>query len=329
MDDYLIRRRNVAGKVVITDHTFSSITAQQEVIEGGGFELAAVEPNCTTEEDVISNCADADVLLVQWAPISRRVLESLPKVRCVVRYGIGVDNVDLGAAKALGVTVANVPEYCVEEVSDHAMAMILPLCRRMVQMNRIISDGGWGIGDLWPIPRIAGLTLGLIGFGNIARRLAQKAGGFGFHVIAFDPLLPDSVFVEEKVERTHLDRLIETSDVVSLHCPLVPETRHLINKDAIDRMKPGVVIINTARGAIVNEQDLVEGLQSGRISGAGLDVFEAEPLQADSPLRTLPNVILTPHIASASVTSGALLPVQAAEAARDFLQGKRPRSTLV
>lgn len=319
----------MAGKVVITDHSFPSLDPQREVIEAAGFQLRAVEPKCTKEEEVISSCADADVLLVQWAPITRRVLKSLPNVRCVVRYGIGVDNVDLVAAKDLGVTVANVPEYCVEEVSDHAMAMILPLCRRAVQTSKIAAQGGWGIGDLWPIPGIAGQTLGLVSLGKIARAVARKAGAFGFKVIAFDPYAPDSVFAEARVARVDLDTLLRTSDVISLHCPLIPETKYLIDKAAIAKMKAGVVLINTARGPVVCEPDVIEALQSGKISGAGLDVFEVEPLPKDSPLRSLPNVILTPHIASASVTSVNLLPVQVAESARDFLQGKRPKSTLV
>ncbi len=317
------------GKVIITDHTFSTIQPQIDVMKAAGFEMTVAETKCTTEDDVINNSQGAEVLMVQWAPITRRVLESLAGVKCVVRYGIGVDNVDLAAAKDLGVTVANVPEYCVEEVSDHALAMILPLCRRAIQMSRIITEGGWGIGDLWPIPGIAGLTLGLVSFGKIARRVAQKAKVFGFKIIAFDPYASDSAFAEEGVERVDLDTLIETADIISLHCPLVPETKHLIDTAAIEKMKPGVVLINTARGPVVNEFDLIEALKSGKISGAGLDVFEVEPLPADSPLRGMPNVIATAHAASASATSVNRLQVQAAEAARDFLQGKRPKSVLV
>lgn len=319
----------MSSRVVITDHSFPTLDPQRQVVEAAGFQLRAVTPNCTKEEDVIRNCADADVLLVQWAPITRRVLESLPNVKCVVRYGIGVDNVDLEAAKELGVTVANVPEYCVEEVSDHVMAMVLPLCRRAVQVSRIIEQGGWGIGDLWPIPGIAGLTLGLVGLGKIARAVARKAKPFGFKLVAFDPYVTDSVSAEAGVTRVDLDTLLRTSDVISLHCPLAPETRHLIDKVAIEKMKRGVVLINTSRGPVVDEQAVSEALKSGKLSGAGLDVFEVEPLPKDSPLRSLPNVILTAHIAAASVTSVDLLPVQAAESARDFLLGKRPKSTLV
>jgi D-3-phosphoglycerate dehydrogenase len=319
----------IVSKVIITDHGFPSINVERDIIEAAGHTIADAQPVCKTEEAVIEQCGDADVLLVQWAPITRRVLASLPKVKCIVRYGIGVNNFDLAAAKELGVIAANVPDYCVDEVSTHATTLILSLGRRVPQDNHQMRNGGWGIGPFLPIPAFSDLTLGLLGFGNIARLVAQKAKAFGFNVIASDPFVKDSTFAEAEVTSVSFDTLLETSDILSLHCPLVPATTHLINADAIAKMKRGVLLVNTSRGPVIQEEDFIQGVQSGKIGGAALDVFETEPLSPDSPLRRLPsNVLLTSHAASYSESAETNLRVKAAEAARDFLQGKRPRSVV-
>ena len=185
------------------------------------------------------------------------------------------------------------------------------------------------MGKFMPIPAFTNLTLGLVGFGRIGRLVAAKSKAFGFHVVAYDPLAPDSCFAENGVTRVRLEELFQKADIISLHCPMVPETRHLINKKTIAQFKPGVLIVNTSRGLLINEADLVAGLTSGKIIGAGLDVFEKEPLAADSPLRALSNVILTSHAASVSDKAIVLLETKAAEAARDFLLGKRPASVIV
>jgi D-3-phosphoglycerate dehydrogenase / 2-oxoglutarate reductase len=316
-------------RAVISDHLFPSIELQRAIIEQAGFELRETVPPCVTEDDTIERCPDADVLLVQWAPITRRVLGSLPKLRGVVRYGIGVNNIDLNAAKELGIGVANVPSYCIEEVSNHALAMILSLGRRIPQDHFRISHGQWGIGPLLPIPAFTDLALGLIGFGAIARRVADKAKKFGFRIITSDPYVKGEIFDERGVEAVGLDELLRNADIISLHCPLRAETTHLINSKTIGQMKPGVIIINTSRGPIINEQDLLEALKSDRVIGAGLDVFEDEPLPTGSALRKLPNVILTSHAASVSTRAVEALQIQAAESARDFLLGIRPTGALV
>jgi D-3-phosphoglycerate dehydrogenase len=314
---------------LITDHGFPSIDLERKILETAGFTLQEVKPICKTEDDVIRAGATADVLIVQWAPISRRVFESLPQVRGVVRYGIGVDNIDVKSAKDFGRMVSNVPRYCLDEVSDHTIAMILALARRIPQDADQLEHGGWGIVPFLPIPAFSDLTLGLIGFGSIARKVSQKARPFRFRQIAFDPLAPDTAFGELGVERQEFDAVVRTADIISLHCPLTPETRQMINADSIARMRPGVLLVNTARGPLVNEVDLIAALKAGKIAGAGLDVYEREPLASDSPLRALPNVILTSHAASVSTRSLELLQIQAAEAARDILQGKRPAGALV
>lgn len=317
------------GKVVITDHVFPSIDLERKILASAGIELEEAKPSCKTGEDVIQRCQDADALLVQWAPITRHVLASLAQVKFVVRYGIGVDNIDLKGAKDLGIRVANVPNYCVEEVSDHAMAMMLSLARRIPQDHHQIAQGGWGIQPFLPIPALYSLTLGLVGFGSIARRVAQKAKAFCVHIIAFDPFVSASTFSDLAVECVDRDGLFCSADIISLHCPLVPETTHIIRRETIEMMKPGVLLINTARGPLVKQEDLVGALRSGKIVGAGLDVFEREPLPPDSPLRAFSNVILTSHAAAVSERAGAMLQTKAAEAVLDFMQGRQPKATLV
>jgi D-3-phosphoglycerate dehydrogenase len=207
--------------------------------------------------------------------------------------------------------------------------MILGLARRIPQDHHRIVHGEWGIAPLLPIPAISDLTLGLIGFGAIARRVAQKARAFGFRIVAADPYVNESLFAENNVERMDLDALLATADVISLHCPLLKETTHLINHRSIGKMKHGVLIVNTSRGPIIKETDLIDALHNGRVCGAGLDVFEEEPLAKDSPLRTLPSVVLTSHSASVSTRAVELLQIKAAEAACAFLEGKRPEGALV
>jgi D-3-phosphoglycerate dehydrogenase len=314
--------------VFITDHGFSSVELERNVLNRAGFTLDEVKPACKTEEEVIQRCGGADVLLVQWAPITRRVFQSLPTVRGVVRYGIGVDNIDLSAAKEAGRVVSNVPKYCLEEVSDHTVALILSLARRLPHDHSQIVHGGWGIGPFLPIPAFSDMTLGMIGFGSIARKVSAKARPFRFRQIAFDPLAPADAFAELGVERCDLDLVLRSADIISLHCPLTAETRHMINARSIASMKSGVLLVNTARGLLIKESDLIDALKSGQIKGAGLDVFETEPLPVNSPLRALPNVFLSSHAASVSERAVELLKIRAAEAARDILLGKRPEGAL-
>jgi len=316
-------------KVIITDHGFPHVDLEREAVESAGFALEVIQPGCKTEDDIIRTCGDADVLLVQWAPVTRRVLEALPKVRCIVRYGVGVNNFDLDAAKDLGVVAANVPDFCLEEVANHAMAMILSLVRRIPQDHQQILKGGWGVNPFRPIYAPTELTLGLVSFGKIARNLARKAAVFGFSIVAHDPFVDKSVFDEYGVKGVEFSELLACSDVLSLHCPLIPATTRLMNGETIGRMKPGAILVNTSRGPVVEEAALVGALKSGHLSGAGLDVFEEEPLPAGSALRSFPNVLLTSHAASVSEKAVEILQRKAGEAARDFLSGKDPVSRLV
>jgi D-3-phosphoglycerate dehydrogenase / 2-oxoglutarate reductase len=316
-------------KVVITDHGFTSIAPERAAVEGAGFTLEEIKPNCTTEDDVIAKCQGADALIVQWAPITRKVLEALPTVKCLVRYGVGVNNLDLEASKDLGVMVVNVPDYCIEEVSDHTVAFALTLCREIVPNHNLMVNGGWGLVTPHHVRQFKDYKYGLVGFGRISRCVAKKVKGFGGEVMAYDPWADEAFFKELGVKRVELNELFSTADIISLHCPLTEETTHLINAKTIATMKPGVILINMARGPVVDEAALIEALQSGKILAAGLDVFETEPPAADNPLRKMPNVVLSSHIASVSDKAVGMLQTKAGEGARDFLLGKRPVSVIV
>ena len=289
----------------------------------------------TTAEDedgLIANLRQADVVLVSAAQITRRVLESLPRCRAVVRYGIGVDNVDLQAATDCGIVVAHVLEFCTEEVSNHALALLLALARRLLPLHRDATAGSWRQPQAWTLAPVHGQTLGVVGFGNIGRAVARKARPFGLRLLAHDPYGDPKAADELGATLVPLPELLRESDYVSLHAPLTPETRHLIGAAELAAMKPTAVLINTARGPVVDEAALVEALTSGRIAGAGLDVFEEEPMAADNPLCRLAErlpagrqVVLTPHVASVSPEAMRQLREEVGRAAADVLRGRWPK----
>jgi D-3-phosphoglycerate dehydrogenase len=275
--------------------------------------------------EFIANLRDADAVLLSGAPISRDVIGALERCRVIVRYGVGVDTVDLDAATERGIVVAKVLDFCTEEVANHALMMLLALARRLRQLDADMHDGHWHRRGGAPIRTVWGETLGILGFGAIGRDLASKAQALGMRVIACDPYVDGSVFGEAGVRRCELVELLESSDYLSLNAPATTETRHVIGAEELARMKPSAFLINTARGALVDEGALVEALRSGRIGGAGLDVFEEEPLPKDSPLRSLENVVLTPHTGGLSVESVRKVRVEVGKAAAAVLSGRWPR----
>jgi D-3-phosphoglycerate dehydrogenase len=232
-------------------------------------------------------------LLVQYAPITRRVLEGLPDCRVIARYGVGLDTIDLVAAAERGVQVFAVPDYCVDEVSDHALALVLALTRGVVSLDRAVHAGRWDFLAAGRLHRTGTLLLGLVGAGRIGRAVAIKAKSVGFSVVANDP------FVEAVpgLDMVEFDRLLESCNIVSLHLPLSEATRHCIDESVIARMRQGAYLVNTARGGLVDTAVLAAALQDGRLAGAALDVLEAEPVGADDSLLSIPNLILTPHAA--------------------------------
>jgi D-3-phosphoglycerate dehydrogenase len=283
-------------KVVILDTNFPHNDAERRLCAAAGVELAIAQ--CRTEDEVVAAAHDADGVIAQYAPLTRRSIAGLTRCRIISRYGIGVDNIDVQAATELGVWVANVPGFCAPEVSDHALALVLAFGRRLLSLDRSVRDGRWDvIGVAGETRRLAESTLGVVGFGQIGRLLAEKASRLGLRVLATSPRSAAAHAAAHGAEAADLDRLLRESDYVVLLCPLTPLTRHLINRETLALMRPGAHLINVSRGALVDEACLIEALADGRLAGAGLDVFEREPPPDDSPLRRLPNVVMTPHAA--------------------------------
>lgn len=289
-------------KFVITDFQFPHIEAERSIIEDAGGQLTALQ--CKTEQDVIERAGDADALLVQWAPITRSVIEHLPNCRVIVRYGIGLDNIDLEAARGRGITVCNIPDYCIDEVADHTVALALSLARQVVAIDRQVRQGVWSIVPPRPLPALRQSTFVTIGYGRIARAVLERARAFRFQLATCDPYLGANVELPSDVARVEFEEALALADILALNVPLTKETRHLLDAGAFAQMKPTSLLINTARGALVDTLALADALENGVIAGAGLDVFETEPLPADHPLRRCSNVLLTSHVSWYSELSG-------------------------
>jgi D-3-phosphoglycerate dehydrogenase len=259
-----------------------------------------------TEDEIIAASHEADVLLVERfsTQVTRRVIAALDRCRLIAKYAIGVENIDVAAATERGIVVCNAADYCVEEVSDHTVALLLACARRIVTIDRHVQRGGWhDVVFEVPLRRIRALTLGLVGFGRIARQVAQKFRSFGLRILAADPYVPGQDAAASGVELVSLNQLLRESDLISVHTPLTPETHKLIGQREFEMMKSSAFLVNTSRGAVLDESALIQRLREGRIAGAALDVADLEPLPGNSPLRGLPNVILTAHYAGDSVES--------------------------
>lgn len=312
-------------RIVISDDRFGWLDEEKVALAGLGAELTIA--NCRTEDEVIEACRDADAVLLNQAPMPRRVVESLGRCKVISRYGIGYDNVDIQAAAERGIWVTNVPGYCTEEVAEHALGLLLCCVRRIPFKDRGVRSGGWNLNQ--PIRRMSGRTLGIVGFGATGRAFWEKVQGFGFgRILIADPRISDKLLPGMFGQAATLDEVIEGSDFISLHVPLKDETRRMINAETISRMKHGVVLVNISRGPVVDEAALVEALRSGKVGAAGLDVFEREPLSADSPLKTLENIILTDHSAYYSQEAVSILKTRTAMNARDVLEGKIPKTAV-
>jgi D-3-phosphoglycerate dehydrogenase len=301
-------------RVLVTDHVFAGLETERRVLAEVG---AAVEMAPAVDA---ASLADADALLVCYARVDASLIEALPRCRVISRYGIGYDNVDVEAATRRGIVVTNVPDYCVDEVSDHTLALLLTWARRICALDARVKGGAWDFAPLRPLHRLRGQTLGIVGYGRIGRLVASKASAFGLRLLAHDPFAP----VGPPAEPATLERLLEESDFVSLHLPLSAATRGLMGRQQLARMKRGAVLINTSRGGLVDEQALYEALAGGHLGGAALDVLADERAAQASPLARLPNVVLTPHVAFYSEESEAELQRKAAENVAAVLAGRRP-----
>jgi D-3-phosphoglycerate dehydrogenase len=315
----------MSSRVVVTDHVFPNVDPEAAAARRLGAEF--VEYACRTEAETKDAVAGAAVVLVNLAPMTADVLRALAPGAVVIRYGIGVDNVDLAAARELGVAVANVPDYGSDTVADHAAACLLALLRKLPRYDRAIRTDGWcSATDLAPLPGFPSTTIGLVGTGRIGLALHARLKPFGFQVVAHDPYADRTALADLGLPLLDLPDLLAAAHAVSLHAPLTDETHHLIDADALRRMRVGAVLVNTSRGGLVDPEALADALESGHLSGAALDVFEPEPLPADSRLRSLPGVILTPHAAFYSDDSVANLQRLAAEEAARALTGEELRS---
>lgn len=307
-------------RVVITDHGFPDLHHEEEVIAAAGAELVVTQ--CKTPEAVLAAAREADALLVQWAPVPATVIDALTRCRIIVRYGIGVDNVDLAAAKARGIPVCNVPDYGVHEVAEHAVSLGLALARQLPAIDARVRAGTWKITPDRPMPSLREMTFATAGFGRIARTAHGMMSGFGGRRIAYDPYVSAEAMAAEGVTKVELDALFAQADILSLHLPLTAETKHFVNANRLTAMKPTAIVVNTARGPLIDTVALAAALQSGGIAGAGIDVFEQEPLPADHPLRAAPRALLTSHVAWYSESSIPRLQRLAAEEVARFLKGE-------
>lgn len=312
----------MAKKVVITDYQYETIESERRIIEGAGYQLCAYQ--IKDAEQLIPVCRDADAIITQYSDISASLIQQLEHCEMIIKYGIGVNNIDVEAATKKGIYVCNVPDYGVEEVSDHAVAMMLCLAKKLPVLTKALKAGDWGYGSVIPLQRICGSVVGLLGFGRIPQLVAQKMRGFGIKINAYDPYVEKETAEKAGVSLVDLDTILTESDFISVHMPLTEETKGMINRECFEKMKPTAVLVNTARGGVIDETALIEALQNGKIAGAAVDVYETEPVSSENPLLHMDQVIATPHCAWYSETAITTLQRKTAEEVVNVLQGNPP-----
>jgi D-3-phosphoglycerate dehydrogenase / 2-oxoglutarate reductase len=313
----------VTATVLVTDYSWESLDIERAILAEADAELLVAETG--TENELIALAPRADAILTCWRPVTAAVLDAAARCRTVARYGVGLDNIDVHRATELGIVVTNVPDYCVEEVSDHTAALILALTRRIVPFAAQVSAGNWDNTAFGPMRRLRGQTLGLVGSGAIARRVADKMSGFGMRALTWSPRVRAGQPVGAATAVESLAKILARSDVVSVHVPLTDTTRGLIDASALAQMKPSALLVNTARGPIVDTSALAAALAAGELAGAGLDVLPHEPPAPHDPLLKCDNVILTPHAAFASAEAVAELQTKAARNVAAVLTGAVPK----
>ena len=310
----------MSDTVVFTDHTFGDLDIERDILGEVGAELIDAEARDDPLETVLADAAP-DGVIVMYETVDADLLDAMPNCRVVSRTGIGFDNVDLDAATERGVYVTNVPDYCIPEVSDHTLALLLALARKIVDYDSRIERGEWDVTAGRSMHRLDGQTLGLIALGDIARAVGEKASALGMDVVAHDPYVEEP---PEGVTLVDLETLLAESDAVSIHSPLTPQTEGMVGAEELAAMKETAFLLNTARGGIVDEDALADAVREGSIAGAGLDVLAEEPPAPDSPLRNTDDVILTPHAAYNSAESVVELREKAARNVAQTLAGEGP-----
>ena len=310
-------------RALLTDTFWEGTRIEDEVLGGAGIEYKVAPSG--DEATLVEMARDCDAILTVFAKTTAAVVEAPADLRVVARYGVGVDNIDVAAATARGVPVTYIPDYCTEEVAVHALALLLGLNRALLKTHRGLIDGGFGVGLAKPVLRLSGLRMGIIGFGRCGRQLARISTGLGLEILACDPGRPSGAVDPETGARfATLDEIIAIADMISLHVPLQPDTHHLFSDAEFAAMKKSAYLVNTSRGPVVDTVALARALQQGQIAGAGLDVYENEPLEPDHPLRAAPNTILTSHTAFYSETSLEENRRRAAQSVVDVLAGRTP-----
>ena len=309
-------------KILVTDHSFASLDIEQRILEPLGAVLDAHQ--CKTAEQLLPLVADADAVLTQFSPLSAPVIAAMKKVCVIVRYGIGVDNVDLEAAKQHGIPVCNVPNYCIDEVADHTLAFILAVTRQVVPNCLGVRDGRWSLAvPLAAMRTLRGLSVGVVGFGRIGRAVVGRLRVFGGAIHVFDPAVdPHEIESAGAVAVASLDELLPRSDILTLHCPSTAQTRRMLDGARLATMKRGSILINLARGDLVDTQALVAALQDGHLAAAALDVCSPEPIPPNHPLLHMPNVLVSAHVASCSARAARMLRETAAGLVARRLRGE-------
>lgn len=313
-------------KTVITDHPFPSLDLMKSMFSPNGIDLEVLET--TDTENIINQTKTADAMIVGMAKIDKQVMEALERCKVIVRLGVGYDNIDISAATQQRIMVVNIPDFCTEEVSDHTMALVLMIARRVIQGQKAVREGKWGpmAIDFNSFKRVKDHTLGLFGFGRIARCVAEKAQGFKLTCIAYDPYVTKEAMVACGVEKVDMKELLTRSDYISPHSPLTKETENAFGLEEFQSMKRTAWIINTSRGPVIREEDLIKALEQKLIAGAALDVLAKEPPDKNHPFINLENVIITPHMASWTWDSRDDLQVKGSEEVIRVLKGERPKN---
>ena len=309
--------------IAITDYTFPDLSLEEAVLRPAGVEIVSLKEKTSTSE-LAHLVSEADAVIAQFASVNADVVNAMTKAKAIVRYGIGYDNVDCAAARDRGIPVCNIPDYCIDEVADHTLAFILAITRQVVPNALDMRAGKWGIAT--PVSAMSALkhlTIGIVGFGRIGREVVARLLAFKARVLVFDLVVPaEEIARSGAIAASSFEELLAQSDVVSPHCPSTPNTKQLFNHAAFANMKTGSIFINVGRGDLADSAAITAALQSGHLGGAALDVFDPEPIPVDHPIRTMPNVILAAHIASASPPAVKTLRETAARIALQAVKGE-------
>ncbi len=311
-------------KVVLTDNIFPDLIIEREMLDKVDAELIEVTDPATLANEV----KDADAVINTYAEMTPEIINGMEKCRMIIRNGIGVNTINVDACNEKGIMVGNIPTYCIEEVATHAITLMLTLNRKVFMYNQSVRSGVWDVKKGMPIESVVGATLGLVGFGRIPRLINDRAQALGMKVLAYDPFVTAENAAETGATKAEIDQIIAESDFISIHCPLTPDTKGMFDYAAFKAMKDNAYIINTARGPVINEEDLVKALSEGLIGGAGLDVLMEDKGQTDHPLYAFDNVIITPHAAWYSETAILRRRTQTVESVIEVLEGREPHSFL-